>query len=129
MAKKSDKSETLKSGEVPKASTLASRLRTAVRSQGVYTKELDPAIDVAGGAYRSFLLARRDVDKLESTFYHKTTTMGNDDIQEHPAIKTMERCSEMLRKSLKEIGLTLSTLAQIEDDPMEAMLSKLEKED
>lgn len=108
---------------------LASKISKLVKNQGNYTPDLDPAIDVAGGAYRAYLLARKDVDTLESSFYHVTTTMGNDDIREHPAIRTMERCSDMLRKSLKEIGLTLSTLSTVDENPLDTLISKIADND
>lgn len=97
-----------------KVSTIKTKIRKALKNQRTYTKDLETCIGMAAGSYYTFLLAQKDIEKLECTYVIEYSREDKERLAPHPAFKVMKDSQEMTRKSLKELGLTLSTL--ISDD-------------
>lgn len=108
--------------------TIKSRIRKALKNQNTYSKDLETCIAMAAGSYYAFLLAQEDVGKLKTTFVEETTREGNSKLVPHPAFKVLKDTQEMVRRSLRELGLTLGTLSTGDNDPLEDMLDRAGKE-
>lgn len=108
--------------------TIKNRIRKALKNQNTYSKDLETCIAMAAGSYYAFLLAQEDVGKLESTFVEETTREGNSKLVPHPAFKVLKDTQEMVRRSLRELGLTLGTLSTGDNDPLEDMFDRAGKE-
>nr|MBO6294652.1 hypothetical protein [Schwartzia sp. (in: firmicutes)] len=104
---------------------VARKIRAALKNQKTYSKDLELAIQTAAGTYVAYTLAVKDIEALESTFYKTYSREGNPEYKEHPAIKAMERTSNVLAKRLKALGLTLETLTATDDDPLEDLVAKV----
>lgn len=66
--------------------------------------------------------------KLTTTFVEEKTREGNSKLVPHPAFKVLKDTQEMVRRSLRELGLTLGTLSTGDNDPLEDMLDRAGKE-
>lgn len=108
--------------------TIKSRIRKALKNQNTYSKDLETCIAMAAGSYYAFLLAQEDVGKLTTTFVEEKTREGNSKLVPHPAFKVLKDTQEMVRRSLRELGLTLGTLSTGDNDPLEDMLDRAGKE-
>ena len=107
---------------------IESKIRKAVRNQGNYSKDLEVCISMAAGSYLAFTLALRDIEGLERTFVSEVSREGNTRLVPHPAFRVLKDAQEMVRRSLRELGLTLGTLTGDEDDPLERMMEDVERE-
>ena len=89
--------------------TIKKRLKNALENQGSYNEGIDTLIETTAGNLYAYYLARRDVESLDESFVVEVTREGNEKLMPHPAIKTMKEQSEMVRRLLRELRLTLST--------------------
>lgn len=89
--------------------TIKKRLKNALENQGSYNEGIDTLIETTAGNLYAYYLARRDVESLDESFVVEVTREGNKKLMPHPAIKTMKEQSEMVRRLLRELRLTLST--------------------
>lgn len=108
--------------------TIKNRIRKALKNQNTYSKDLETCIAMAAGSYYAFLLAQEDVGKLTTTFVEEKTREGNSKLVPHPAFKVLKDTQEMVRRSLRELELTLGTLSTGDNDPLEDMLDRAGKE-
>lgn len=118
----------LQTGIMETIVTIKSRIRKALKNQNTYSKDLETCIAMAAGSYYAFLLAQEDVGKLTTTFVEEKTREGNSKLVSHPAFKVLKDTQEMVRRSLRELGLTLGTLSTGDNDPLEDMLDRAGKE-
>lgn len=118
----------LQTGIMETIVTIKSRIRKALKNQNTYSKDLETCIAMAAGSYYAFLLAQEDVGKLTTTFVEEKTREGNSKLVPHPAFKVLKDTQEMVRRSLRELGLTLGTLSTGDNDPLEDMLDRAWKE-
>lgn len=112
-----------------KITNIKSRIRKALKNQNTYSKDLETCISMAAGSYYAFLLAQRDIESLTCTFLTEITREGNEKFVPHPAFKVLKDAQEMVRRSLRELGLTLGTLSTGDNDPLEDMLDRARKEE
>lgn len=118
----------LQTGIMETIVTIKSRIRKALKNQNTYSKDLETCIAMAAGSYYAFLLAQEDVGKLTTTFVEEKTREGNSKLVPHPAFKVLKDTQEMVRRSLRELGLTLGTLSTGDNDPLDDMLDRAWKE-
>lgn len=118
----------LQTGIMETIVTIKSRIRKALKNQNTYSKDLETCIAMAAGSYYAFLLAQEDVGKLTTTFVEEKTREGNSKLVPHPAFKVLKDTQEMVRRSLRELGLTLGTLSTGDNDPLDDMLDRAGKE-
>jgi len=105
--------------------SITAKIRSALKSQGTYTKDLEMAISTTAGAYRAFLIAQNDVAELDKTYYETESREGNLKYVPHPAIKTMKDTQGMVLDGLKTLGLTLATLNTTDYDPLEKLVDDI----
>lgn len=107
-----------------KLSSIKNKIKKALKNQGVYSPNLDICIGMAAGSYLAFLHALSDIEDLKTTVVIEKSREGHERKVAHPAYKVLKDTQEMVRKSLRELGLTLNTLSADEDD----LISDLEDE-
>lgn len=108
--------------------SIKNKIRKALKSQSTYSRDLETCIAMAAGSYYAFLLAQQDIECLTSTYLTEITREGNEKLVPHPAFKVLKDTQEMVRRSLRELGLTLGTLSTGDNDPLDDMLDKAGKE-
>lgn len=59
-------------------------------------------------------------------FIEEISREGNIKLAPHPAYKTLKDSQESVRKSLRELGLTLSTLAVDDNDEMSKLVEEVD---
>ena len=109
--------------------SIKNKIRKALKNQNTYSKDLETCISMAAGSYYAFLLAQKDIGILTCTFLTEITREGNEKLVPHPAFKVLKDAQEMVRRSLRELGLTLGTLSTGDNDPLEDMLDRARKEE
>lgn len=109
--------------------SIKNKIRKALKNQNTYSKDLETCISMAAGSYYAFLLAQKDIEILTCTFLTEITREGNEKLVPHPAFKVLKDAQEMVRRSLRELGLTLGTLSTGDNDPLEDMLDRARKEE
>lgn len=98
---------------------LKNRLKRALKKQGSYSEGIEILIEQTAGNLYAYHLALRDVEELEESFVIEITREGNEKLAPHPAIAIMRHQSEMIRKQLRELRLTLSTVEGIDGDEID----------
>ena len=106
--------------------SIKSKIRSALKRQGTYSKDLEICIGTAAGSYYAFLLSQRDIESLKRSFVEEVSREGNKKLVPHPAFKTLKDSQESVRKALRELGLTMSTLVVDEDDELGKLIDDVE---
>lgn len=107
---------------------ITGRIKKALKKQGTYSKDMDICIDVCAGNYRSFLLAMKDVNELESTIIQENTREKNIRLVPHPVFKVLQSTGESTRKALRELGLTITTIAGADNDEVSDLIDDVNNE-
>lgn len=107
---------------------IETKIKKALKSQKSYSPDLDTCITMAAGSFYAFLLAMDDIQKLDKSYVTETSREGNDRMVPHPAFRVLKDTQEMVRRSLRELGLTLGTLSTDDEDAFEDMMKKVEAE-
>lgn len=105
--------------------TLKKRIKTALESQGNYSDGIDILVEQTAGNLYAYNLALRDVENLEESFVIEITREGNEKLAPHPAIGIMRNQSEMIRKQLRELRLTLATVEGMGDDDFNNLIDEV----
>nr|DAH28484.1 MAG TPA: terminase small subunit [Caudoviricetes sp.] len=105
------------------------KIKKALRNQKSYSKDLDTCITMAAGSYYAFLVALEDIKELDKSYVIEKSREGNDRMVPHPAFRVLKDTQEMVRRSLRELGLTLGTLSTEDEDALEDMLNRVEAEE
>ena len=107
--------------------TIKNKIRKSLREQQNYSKSMELAIELAAANYIVFELAIDEIENLDSTFVTEVSREGASRLMPHPAFKVFKDASETLRKSLRELQMTLQTLQGVtEDDELEKLIDKVE---
>ena len=106
--------------------SLKNKIRKALRQQGNYSKDMESAIYLAAGNLFAYELA--DLESLECSYVSEISREGNERLVPHPAFKTFKDASESVRRSLRELQLTLATLeGTTEGDELDELVSAVNK--
>ncbi|WP_106831156.1 P27 family phage terminase small subunit [Parabacteroides pacaensis] len=106
--------------------TVKNRIRSALKKQGNYSKNMETAISLAAGSYMAFQIALNDLESLECSYVEELTREGNVKLVPHPAFKTLATASEAVRKALRELRLTLTSLdGSTDDDEVDDLVKKV----
>ncbi|MDR2057647.1 MAG: hypothetical protein LBP83_05090 [Dysgonamonadaceae bacterium] len=108
----------MKSKKTVKKFTLASRIKKTLKEQGSYFTGLDAMIEITAGNMYAYFLIMDDVESLDSAEITEKTREGNDKKRIHPAIRELRDQSEMVRRCLRELRLTIATVEGVSDDDM-----------
>lgn len=108
--------------KTPKISTLKSKIKKVLKEQGSYSPEMDFMIEITAGNLYAYHLILYDVMQLTSTTLIEITREGNHKKQAEPALRSLREHSEMTRKCLRELRLTLDTLDTFGEDEMDDLI-------
>lgn len=93
------------------------KIRASLERQGTYTKDLDMCISIVASSYFAMQIAQRDMEGLQNCYVEEIDRYGNNKLVLHPSFKALKDAQESVRKGLRELNLTLSTLTvNINDD-------------
>lgn len=105
-------------------------IRASMETQGTYTPELDLCIELCAGSYLAFKIALSDISKSRmKSFVKEKSREGNTKLVAHPSFKVLFDSLEVTRKQLRELGLTLQTLASGEDDEVTDLINEVNEAD
>lgn len=104
------------------------QVRRAVERQQTYTQSMEPAIQMAGGAYHVYLKTMASIAKRKKVTYPVLTREGSTAHKLYPDIEYLPAATRALQLSLKSLGLTLETLTQSDDDPLDRLAAKVNGE-
>lgn len=106
------------------------KIRAAMEVQGTYTPELDLCIELCAGSFMAFKIALADISKKRmKSFVKETSREGNTKLVAHPSFKVLFDSLEATRKQLRELGLTLQTLASGEADEVTDLINEVTEAD
>lgn len=105
---------------------LKNRLKRALKKQGSYSEGIEILIEQTAGNLYAYHLALRDIEELDESFVVEVTREGNEKLAPHPAIGIMRNQSEMIRKQLRELRLTLATIEGVEGDELDELYKQVE---
>ena len=107
---------------------LKGRIRKALREQNNYSKDMESAILLAAGNLFAYELALKDLEELDCTYIEEISREGNIKLVPHPAFKVFKDASESVRRSLRELQLTLATLeGTTENDDLDILVESVNK--
>lgn len=104
-------------------------VRSAMRSQGTYTEDLELSVLGCAGSLRKHLTLIKDISKLKKSFVVELSREGNKSYKIHPAMSEFSKSSEDLRKSLADVGLTLKTLYSSKGDEVDDLINAVNQYD
>jgi len=105
---------------------LKGRIRKALREQNNYSKDMESAILLAAGNLFAYELALKDLEELDCTYIEEISREGNIKLVPHPAFKVFKDASESVRRSLRELQLTLATLeGTTENDDLDNLVESV----
>lgn len=105
--------------------TIKKRLKNALEKQGSYNEGIDTLIETTAGNLYAYYLALRDVETLDESFVTEITREGNEKLAPHPAIKTLRDQSEIVRKQLRELRLTIATADGADNDELSDLIDEV----
>ena len=101
---------------------------TALKQQGTYSEDMDTCIHLCASTFQALQLAQEDIEKLPSTCVEEVTREGNIKLAPHPAFKVLVSTGEITRRSLRELGLTISSVAGTSgEDDVEDLIESVQK--
>jgi hypothetical protein len=106
--------------------TIKKRLKAALDKQGNYIEGVDALIEITAGNLYTYYLALRDVEGLEASYVEEVTREGNTKSTPHPAIKIVREQSEMLRRCLRELRLTIATVEGGNGDDIDNLINTVD---
>ena len=97
---------------------IASRIKKILKEQGTYFPGLDFMIEIMAGNMYAYYKIIKDVKDLSTTDVVEITREGNPKKRVHPLFRELREQSEEVRRCLRELKLTISTVDGIADDDM-----------
>ena len=89
---------------------------------------MESAILLAAGNLFAYELALKDLEELDCTYVEEISREGNIKLVPHPAFKVFKDASESVRRSLRELQLTLATLeGTTENDDLDILVESVNK--
>jgi hypothetical protein len=103
-------------------------IEKALKQQGTYSKDMDTCIHLCASTFQAFQLAQEDIEKLPNTYVEEVTREGNIKLTPHPAFKVLVSTGEITRRSLRELGLTINSVAGTSgEDDVEDLIESVQK--
>lgn len=102
------------------------KIRKALKDQDNYSKDMESAILLAAGNMFAYELALGDLEDLECTYVEEVSREGNIKMVPHPAFRVFKDTSESVRRSLRELQLTLATIqGSSENDDLDNLVDEV----
>ena len=111
--------------DIPSLDDCIRIIKRALQRQQTYSESLDQTIQMAAGNYYVYLKTLASVQKKAKVQYPIETREGSRAYKLYPDVEFLPTITKELRNSLKALGLTLDTLALVEDDPLEKLSNKI----
>ncbi|MEE3476858.1 MAG: hypothetical protein VZR01_05565 [Candidatus Cryptobacteroides sp.] len=111
--------------DTPSLDDCIKTIRQALQRQQTYSESLDQTIQMAAGNYYLYLKTLASIQKHAKVMYPVETREGSKAYKLHPDVEFVPTITRALQLSLKSLGLTLDTLALVEDDPLEKLSNKV----
>lgn len=108
--------------KIESINSIKKRLKTALENQGNYIEGIDILIEITARNLYAYYLAVRDVEELETSCVEEITREGNIKLAPHPAIKIARDQSEIIRRQLRELRLTIATVEGGSGDDMDDLM-------
>lgn len=105
-----------------KLSDIKNRIKEALKNANEYSESMDMLIEITAGNMRAYQIALADIENIENSYVSETTRENNVKLSPHPAFKILIEESEMIRKCLRELRLTLSTAVGGDGDELDEMI-------
>lgn len=106
--------------------TIKSRIRKALKEQNNYSKDMESAILLAAGNLFAYQMALSDLEKLDCTYITEISREGSERLVPHPVFRVFKDASESVRRSLRELQLTLATLeGTTENDDLDNLVESV----
>lgn len=97
----------------------------ALKRQQTYSDCLEQTIQMAAGNYYAYRKTLAQIQKHAKVMYPVETREGSRAYKLYPDIEYLPVITRALQLSLKSLGLTLDTLALVDDDPLEKLSNKV----
>ena len=104
---------------------IKTKIRTALKNQGSYSKGLESCIDMVASAYYAMALAQHDLSECNTTYVEQSCRDGSTRLTMHPAFRVLKDSMEALRRGLRELKLTLATIEVTDDDEITELIDKV----
>lgn len=111
--------------DIPTLEDCIRLIKRALQRQQTYSECLDLTIQMAAGNYYVYLKTLASVQKRGKVQYPVETREGSKAYKLYPDVESLPSLTRALQLSLKSLGLTLDTLALVEDDPLEKLSNKV----
>lgn len=108
--------------KIIRKSTLLLRIKKVLKDRGDYFPGLDFMIEITAGNLYAYYLIMKDVEQLKTTDIIETTREGNEKKRTSPLIRELRDQSEMARRCLRELRLTIATVEGVNDDEMDDLI-------
>lgn len=103
-------------------------IERALKQQGTYSKDMDTCIHLCASTFQAFQLAQEDIEKLQNTYVEEITREGHIKLTPHPAFKVLASTGEITRRALRELGLTINSVAGTSgEDDVEDLIESVQK--
>ena len=111
--------------KIVEKSTLITRIKKILKDRGDYFPGLDFMIEITAGNLYAYYLIMKDVENLTSTEITEKTREGHDKKRTNPAIRELRDQSEMARRCLRELRLTIATVEGVSDDEVTDIINEV----
>ena len=114
--------------DVASAEECLTLIRKALKKQQTYSEALEPTMKMAAGNYHAYLKTLASMEHHKKVMYPIETREGSKAYKLYPDFEYLPVITRALQLSLKSLGLTLDTLAQADEDPLEALANAVNGE-
>lgn len=112
----------MKEKKITKVPTLKSKIKKVLTDQGDYDISMDFMIEITAGNLYAYFLIMKEVEELKKACVIEKTRELNDKKQADPLLRALREQTDEVRKCLRELRLTLSTMAGASDDEMNDLI-------
>ena len=106
-----------KGNDAPSFADAIALVRRAVKAQQRYTESLEPTIELCAGSYVAYRKIMSAIDNRKNVSY----VMPSGERKLYPELSKFADISDNLRKQLKALGLTVDTLLESDEDPLQIL--------
>lgn len=115
-----------KTKKIATLNTIKKRIKNALENTGSYNDGLAPLIDMTAGNLYAYYMAIRSIEGLNEVYIEEMTREGNIKKVEHPAFSTLRQQTEIVRKLLRELRLTIATSELFGEDDFNSLIDAVE---
>ena len=121
---KSKKTTSAKKNDLQSAEKISAQIKSALKSEGVYSKAMDLAIESCAQVYYLKNRAFEKIRRAQPTVSEKTRE-GDKRVKANPAYAIFQDLTELGRKMLVELCMTARTSTTATDDDVSKLTRKV----